>query len=180
MSGEEDNLFIEEQEAQRPSTAASSSARGIDVRYNIQWDPDFVSEVNMDGREMREKSPPKMKGIDDPSTLMEGQFFWKFLPTKWMEKSLLPAMNVQLLANDKKKTNMPELKVFLACWLNISLHPGYNQKDFFCKKRRTAFWNPPYLGDYMSGRRFEAMGECLMLSNKNRPKLVTASFGCVR
>ncbi len=80
----------------------------------------------MDGWEMREQSPPKMKGIDNPSTLTEGQFFWKLLRTEWMEKSLLPVTNIQLLADNKKKTNMPELKGFLGCWLNMSLHPEYN------------------------------------------------------
>jgi len=168
-SDAEDFHFIEEQDAPPPPTAAAAPARGIDPRYNVKWDEQFQDQVTIDGRGMREDTKPRMRGIEDPSVLTPTEFFLKFLPTKWMRTSLLPATNEELLLNNLEKTSMGELLGWLGIWINMSLHPGYQPRDFFSLAERDAFFHPPYLGNYMSGKRFEQISSAIKLTSKEPP-----------
>jgi len=168
-SDAEEFQFLEEQDAPPPPAAAAAPARGIDPRYNVNWDQQFQHEVSLDQRGMMEDTKPRMRGIDDPSTLSPEDFFLKFLPTKWMKESLLPATNEELLLNGSKETSMGELKGWLGIWILISLHPGYHQRDFFSHVKRDTFWNPPYVGEYMSGKRFEQICSAIKLTSKEPP-----------
>ncbi len=71
---------------------------------------------------MREKYGPNISGIDYQLNITEVKFFVKFLPTKWIKKSLLPVMSEKILENGKNETNMPELMGWLGYWLDILLH----------------------------------------------------------
>ena len=169
-SGVEDLLNLEEQEAPvPPRTTRQPTRANIDERYNIRWDAGFQREVVMDGRGMREETKPRMAGVDNPSVLSELDYALKFLPTDFMKNVLLPATNQELVLNGKKPTTMPEFLGWLGMWIVISLHPGYNKRDFFNKDDRTYCWNPPYLGNFMSRNRFEAISAAIKLSNDPVP-----------
>ena len=165
----EEFQFLEEQDVPPPPEAAAAPARSVDPRYNINWNEQFQNEVTLDQRGVRDETKPRMRGIDDPSVLSPTDFFLRFLPTKWMEASLLPATNEELLLNGYKKTTMGELKGWLGIWMLISLHPGYQSRDFFSKVERDTYWNPPYVGDHMSGKRFEQISSAIKLTSNEPP-----------
>ena len=54
--------------------------------------------------------------------------------------------------------------------MNIQVHPGYNRVDFFTEKERSWKWNPPFLGDIMSGKRFHHLNSamCLLINTPHR------------
>ena len=102
----------------------------------------------MDGRGMREETKPRMAGVDNPALLSELDFALKFLPQGFIKKVLIPATNQELVVNGKKPLIMPEFLGWLGLWVVISLHPGYNRRDFFSKDPRTYVWNPPFRGNH--------------------------------
>ena len=111
-----------------------------------------------------------MAGVDDASTLTPLEFFCKFFPYKYVKEHLIPATNKQLDEMGYDETSVPEFEGWLGMWMNMSLHPGYVQEEFFMKKDHTYDWNPPFLGCFMSGNRFNEITRALCLSNDNPPK----------
>ena len=51
----------------------------------------------------------------------------------------------------------------------MSLNPGYSPKDFFPTRERNIYWNPPFLGAVISGKRFSKIGEGIRLNNDVPP-----------
>ena len=122
-----------------------------------------------------------MKDVEDPSKLSKADFFRKFFPTKWGKKHLLPATNKNLKASGHEESYWEELEGWIALWVVMSLNPSYYVNDFFTvEKPRDEFWNPPYLGNHMSGNRFRQIEAALCLCNDEPPTEYRDRFFWVR
>ena len=179
-SDADDFQYVEEQEAPAVATPAAA-ARGVDARYNVQWEDEFQSEIAFNGRGIREKTKPKMAGIEDASALSPCDFYKKFLPMKYIAADLLPATNRELEKNGiKSVTNKAEFLGWLGIWINISLYPGFAPRDFFSLTKREFDFHPPYLGVYVTGKHFEQINSHLTLTMQELPKTYRDRFWWVR
>ena len=48
----------------------------------------------------------------------------------------------------------------------MQVHQGHRPRDFFSLKPRDTFWNPPYLGNAMSIKRFERINEYIKIDDE--------------
>ena len=109
-----------------------------------------------------------MKDVEDPTKLSRAEYFRKFFfPTRWGKQHLLPVTNKNPKNNGHAETYWEEIEKWLRMWVMMSLNSSYNVDDFFTTKTRDEFWNPPYLGNHMSGNRFHQIEMALCLTNKD-------------
>ena len=115
---------------------------------------------------MLSKEKARLVNYCEHNFLTKLALFKIFLPTKYFLETLLPATNEELKVQQQEELKEGEFYGWLGLWFIMQLHPGYSTKDFFSLKNRTVFWNPPYLGGYMSGKRFLKTTECIRFQKR--------------
>ncbi len=83
-----------------------------------------------------------------------------------MKEQLIPVTSDQLEVMGKPQLCFPEYLCWSGVWMCIQINPGYNKGNYFLLTTRTWYWNPLYLGELMSGTRFEDINKALTLCNK--------------
>ena len=138
---------------------AESDAEVVEVvepkkadRYKVQWDASFVGGINIDRRGPLSRERARMKQYHYCDYLTKIALFQTFSPMKYYREKLLRATSDNLVAQEYKQLLEGEFLGWLGLWFLIQVNPGYQMMDFFLLKERTVWWNPPYLGGYMSGK----------------------------
>jgi len=142
-------------------------------RYYVQWEQNFVDNLSIDNRKLRgcTESRATLNGIlaTNYHFLTASSLFYMLSPTEYFEEHIIPATSKELTRAHEKELTLGEFYCWLGVWFIISLNPGYIPRDFFSHKERNIYWNPPFLGSIMSGKRFTKIGECLRLNNSTPP-----------
>ena len=141
-----------------------------DSKYFVKWSDEFVPNITIDLRSNYGKHKSKVYGtqfFDYDNTLT---FFTKFLPMRYIKDHLLPATNKALEEKNIRGTSIGEFLGWLGIWFLMSINPTYSQDDFFSLKERNIYWNPPFLGSIMSGKRFKIITEWIRLTTSKPPE----------
>ena len=107
------------------------------------------------------------------------------MPWEYFRDEVIPATNARLKQNKLKETTIGEMKVFFGLWTIISLNPGYQIREFFIplgskSNPRDLLWNPPFLGDSMSRKRFDDLHSATRLRNEEPPTNYRDKFWHIR
>ena len=161
----------DEDDEKEPTEDNALSDEEEDATEEWEWGK-FLPSMTDDLRGITPKSDPYLvSGNVDLKTWCPSDFFNCFLPWKYVKESIIPATNRELLRHMKKPLTVGEFKVFFGLLLVMSMNPAYAMDEFFVGevRQRTLYWNPPYLGDHMSGRRFRAIKNSLRLTMEEPP-----------
>lgn len=166
-----------ESDVEEEDDEITTTAGGI---YDVHWEKTFVDGINLDNRGMLSKEKARLVNYREVDFLTKLALFKIFSPTKFITETLIPATNEELKVQLLEEMKEGEFYGWLGLWFIIQLNPGYSTKDFFSLKNRTVFWNPPYLGGYMSGKRFLKITECIRFQKREESPRYRDKFFYVR
>ena len=133
--------------------------------YYVKWDDNFIDNIDIDQRGSMDKTSARLKGHREIGVheLTKLALFHILAPTEYCIDDLFPATNKELQSRGYDTLCDGEFDCWLGIWTLMQLHPGYQSKEFFNVKPRDMFWNPPYCGGVMSGKRFSDISACIRL-----------------
>ena len=137
----------------------------------------FSENLTVDYRTVSRLRPTMNFGTEGMTCL---RMFKKMMPTAWFQGACIGATSDKLEGANEKRLSEKEWFVWLGIWLCMTLNPAYKIADFFSMRSRDTLFTCPYLGQFMSGKRFAIVNSCMCITTREPPTTYRDKFWEIR